>query len=127
MTRTSSPPRPNGIDITDIAVEEKQDLEPRIVKRGWPGSDPEYLSGSGSGYWSGSGSGYYSGSGSGFESGGWSGLNPEYAIVISEYEVTYSTQDCGFGIGLIQGSYRVDAVLPQEMLRIYVEQVSNTS
>ena len=31
--------------------------------------------------------------------------NPYFSMVVSRYNVTYSVLDCGFGIGLLTGSY----------------------
>lgn len=134
--------------ISSVAVEGGLLDRPRLVTSAIPkGSDSGYKYGSG--YESGFGyngyEGYESGSGV-YESGygGWSGsslgsgsgtdgessqgsgseffFNPEYVMIVSEYIVTYTVQDCGIGIKPLQGYYDV-SFAPPFTLRVDVEQV----
>ena len=49
-------------------------------------------------------------------------FDPDYTMVISNYHVIFSTRECGYDIGLLQGYYITD-LAPPMTLGINVEKV----
>lgn len=90
MTQIDStfPARPNGVTLSNVVVEGGALDEPHLTN--YPGAEDEV---------------------------GSTEMQSPYTMAVSRFELSYTARDCGFGIGLLIGTYDND-------LNITVEQVS---